>query len=59
MNLPRPHIDERYVFSRLGGIAWAGLATTTYVTIGAVVDRAAGLSAVAFLLVALFVGLPR
>lgn len=57
MNLPRPHIDERYVFSRLGGIAWAGLATTTYVTIGAVVDRAAGLSAVAFLIVALFVGL--
>ncbi len=24
VNLPRPHIDERYVFSRLGGIAWAG-----------------------------------
>lgn len=57
MRLTRPQIDERYVFSRLGGIAWAGLATTTYVTIGAVVDRAAGLSAAAFLLVALFVGL--
>ncbi|MEH3054139.1 MAG: APC family permease [Patulibacter minatonensis] len=51
------HVDERYVFSRLGGLAWAGLATTIYVTIGVVVDRAAGLSAAAFLIVALFVGL--
>jgi APA family basic amino acid/polyamine antiporter len=59
MNLDRfiPHLDERYVFSRLGGLAWAGLATTIYVTIGVVVDRAAGLSAVAYLIVALFVGL--
>ncbi len=51
------HVDERYVFSRLGGLAWAGLATTIYVTIGVVVDRAAGLAAPAFLIVALFVGL--
>jgi basic amino acid/polyamine antiporter, APA family len=59
MNLGRlkPRIDERYVFSRLGGLAWAGLATTVYVTIGVVVDRAAGLAAPAFLIVALFVGL--
>ncbi|MFT4034740.1 MAG: amino acid permease [Patulibacter sp.] len=59
MNLQRfqPHIDERYVFSRLGGLAWAGIATTIYVTIGVVVDRAAGLSVAAFLIVAVFVGL--
>lgn len=59
MNLDRftPRIDERYVFSRLGGLAWAGLATTIYVTIGVVVDRAQGLAAAAFLIVALFVGL--
>lgn len=59
MNLSRfePHVDERYVFSRLGGLAWAGLATTIYVTIGVVVDRAAGLAAAAFLIVAAFVGL--
>lgn len=59
MNLRRfePHVDERYVFSRLGGLAWAGLATTIYVTIGVVVDRTAGLAAAAFLIVAAFVGL--
>ncbi len=59
MNLDRfePHVDERYVFSRLGGLAWAGLATTIYVTIGVVVDRTAGLAAAAFLIVAAFVGL--
>ncbi|MBO9533502.1 MAG: amino acid permease [Solirubrobacteraceae bacterium] len=59
MKAPRyeVHVDERYVFSRLGGLAWAGLATTIYVTIGVVVDRAAGLAAPAFLIVALFVGL--
>lgn len=59
--MKRPHVhlpwDERYAFSRLGGIAWAGLATTIYVSVGVVVDRSAGLAPVAFLIVGLFVGL--
>ncbi|MDQ8043691.1 MAG: amino acid permease [Solirubrobacteraceae bacterium] len=49
--------DERYAFTRLGGIAWAGLATTIYVSVGVVVDRSAGLAPVAFLIVGLFVAL--
>ncbi|MDO9352473.1 MAG: amino acid permease [Solirubrobacteraceae bacterium] len=54
-----PHLpwDERYAFTRLGGIAWAGLATTIYVSVGVVVDRSAGLAPIAFLLVGLFVSL--
>jgi APA family basic amino acid/polyamine antiporter len=59
--MKRPHVhlpwDERYAFTRLGGIAWAGLATTIYVSVGVVVDRSAGLAPVAFLIVGLFVAL--
>ncbi len=51
------HVDPRYAFTRLGGIAWAGLATTIYATIGVVTDRAGGLAPVAMMIVALFVGL--
>ena len=55
--MKRPDWDERYAFTRLGGIAWAGLATTIYVTVGVVVDRSAGLAPVAFLIVGLFLAL--
>ncbi len=56
-HVPHVQYNEKYAFTRLGGIAWAGLATTIYVAVGVVVDRSAGLAPVAFLIVALFVSL--
>ncbi len=57
MKRPELHVDPRYAFTRLGGIAWAGLATTIYATIGVVTDSAAGLAPVAMFIVAVFVAL--
>lgn len=47
----------RYAFTRLGGIAWTGLATTVYVTLGVVVTNAEGLAPLAMVVVALFIAL--
>lgn len=52
-----PKVDPKYAFTRLGGIAWAGLATTIYTATGVVADRAGGLAAVAMFIVAVFVAL--
>lgn len=52
-----PKVDPKYAFTRLGGIAWAGLATTIYTATGVVADRAGGLAAVAMFIVAIFVAL--
>lgn len=52
-----PTVPEKYVFTRLGGIAWAGLATTIYASIGVVVLSAGGLAPVAMLIVGLFIAL--
>lgn len=58
--LPVPlvrRLDPGHGFTRLGGLAWAGIATTIYATIGIVAARGGGLAPLALMVAGVFVAL--